>query len=80
MALATLNECYNNINVFFNEPVKITRHISGKILMDVKDNGLKSILYYIKYYLKELEHKMAHKDKLFESFNLIAESSFKEIY
>jgi len=62
MALATLNECYNNINVFSTNPVKISREISGKMLMDVKDNGINSVLYYIKYYLKKLEEKMVHKD------------------
>ena len=71
MALATLNECYNNISVF-NSNVKISRQLSGKILMDIKDNGIKSFIYYSNLYLKKLDVKLINKDVIVDSIKMLS--------
>lgn len=69
IALATLNECYNNISVFYSN-VKISRELSGKILMDIKDNGVQSFIYYSNLYLNKLVSKLIHKDVIADSVSL----------
>ena len=57
MALATLELCYNNYEVFMRE-LKIKREESGKILIDIKDGGMKSVVFYIRRYLKKMQLKV----------------------